>query len=153
MKYWIQILTGLTLFIFSSLVTWYEGSELLNNPWEWEHSAIFSKALDRNVLATSDIVDLDHFVYAAKFRPVYPTIMVLSLVYLLSVVGIVFFRNRSRAFSAYYSILGACLLLVALSMFPTTTSGMTMITSIVAGLGVGSIGFSLYWKAVQINKT
>ncbi|QHE61607.1 DUF4306 domain-containing protein [Rossellomorea vietnamensis] len=41
-KYWSQVGIGLLVLGFSTLVSWYEGSALLDHAWEWRYSAPFS---------------------------------------------------------------------------------------------------------------
>lgn len=43
--YAVQFGTAALLFLFSALVSWYQGSELLNVPWEWKYSAKFTKLM------------------------------------------------------------------------------------------------------------
>ncbi|WLV25364.1 YjdJ family protein [Aciduricibacillus chroicocephali] len=116
---------GVTIFIFlaSFLFSWYEGSAVLENPWEWNYSTPFSHLLHGEVNKVSDISLLDHFVYAAKFHPLYPALMLLSGVYLLVLVGRIYFRKGDRGFFVYVAVLGALLLLLSLVMFNAYTSG------------------------------
>ncbi|MEN1970062.1 YjdJ family protein [Lentibacillus sp. N15] len=75
MKYTIQYLVSLVLLVFSTLVTWYEGSAIREDPWNWKYTAFFSKMFNGEVANSSDISQLDHFIYAAKYSPIYPTLM------------------------------------------------------------------------------
>jgi len=63
------------LLLFSTVAAWYEGSAILDNPWEWKYSTPFSQMLYGEVQSDSDISQLDYFVYAAKFQPAFPVIM------------------------------------------------------------------------------
>lgn len=79
--------TASILFFLSIVVAWYEGSTILDNPWEWKYSTPFSRLLYGEVHSASDILQLDYFIYAAKFQPTYPVIMVISILYLLILIG------------------------------------------------------------------
>ena len=59
--------------IFFTVAAWYEGSTILDNPWEWKYSAIFTQLLHGEVVNQHTISQLDYFVYAAKFKPAYPS--------------------------------------------------------------------------------
>ncbi|WP_255357510.1 MULTISPECIES: DUF4306 domain-containing protein [unclassified Anoxybacillus] len=37
----IQYILAFFVFVFSTLASWYEGSEIRSNPWEWKYSAFF----------------------------------------------------------------------------------------------------------------
>ena len=60
------------LLIFSTGVALYEGSAILEDPWEWKYTAIFSQMKNGQVENVNDILPIDYFVYAAKFVPTFP---------------------------------------------------------------------------------
>jgi hypothetical protein len=60
------------LLIFSTGFAWYEGSKILDDPWEWKYTAIFFQKVNGQVKQASDILSTDHIVYAAKFLPTFP---------------------------------------------------------------------------------
>ncbi|WP_398290505.1 DUF4306 domain-containing protein [Sporosarcina sp. NCCP-2716] len=66
------------IFIFSTLASLYEGSEILNKPWDWKNTAIFSQLANGEVKNTSQVLFWDYFIYAAKFLPFYPICMLIS---------------------------------------------------------------------------
>ncbi|MDL4839489.1 DUF4306 domain-containing protein [Aquibacillus rhizosphaerae] len=78
MKYIIQYLLALIVLFLSSLAAWYEGSAIRDNPWEWNNSTFFSTLLNGEIKDTADISQLDHFIYAAKFSPIFPILIVCS---------------------------------------------------------------------------
>nr|WP_308447216.1 YjdJ family protein [Alkalihalobacterium chitinilyticum] len=80
---WIQLGIAITSLLFSTFASWYEGSAILDNPWEWEYSTPFSQLLYGEIQNANQISQLDHFVYAAKFQPTFPLIMVISGLYLI----------------------------------------------------------------------
>lgn len=110
------------LLLLSSGATWYEGSTIVEKPWEWKHTAIFSQMANGQVENLNDILPIDHFVYAAKFAPTFPLLMLISATYLIILIGYILLKNKGRRFSYFLSGLGV--LFVVLSGFisnsPTT---------------------------------
>lgn len=80
-RFVIQSSVSIALLLFSTAVAWYEGSAILDNPWEWRYSTPFTQLLYGVVNNPSDISQLDYFVYASKFQPTFPIIMILSSLY------------------------------------------------------------------------
>ena len=97
--------------LFSTAAALYEGSAILNDPWEWSYSTPFTQILYGVVNNPSDISKLDYFVYAAKFQPTFPIIMVLSSLYLLILTGYYILKQKKKTFAYYLSFLGGGLLL------------------------------------------
>ncbi|WP_026560608.1 YjdJ family protein [Bacillus sp. J37] len=93
MKYLIQYLIASMVMFFSTFAAWYEGSAIRDNPWEWEYSAYFSKLLNGEMTSSADLSQLDHFIYAAKFSPIFPSFMILSLFYMLILSGYLLFKS------------------------------------------------------------
>ncbi|MEC1259219.1 YjdJ family protein [Bacillus swezeyi] len=83
--YAVQFGTAALLFLFSAFVSWYQGSELLNVPWEWKYSAKFTKLMygADSIQNAGDISQLDFFVYAAKHTPASVVLMAVSLIYIM----------------------------------------------------------------------
>ncbi|WP_053361471.1 YjdJ family protein [Bacillus sp. FJAT-27251] len=99
--------------LFSTAVAWYEGSAILDNPWEWRYSTPFTHLFYGAVSNPSDISHLDYFVYASKFQPLFPVIMVLSSLYLLALIGYFIFKQEKKGFAYYLSFLGVGLFLLS----------------------------------------
>jgi Domain of unknown function (DUF4306) len=60
----------------STLFAWYEGSEILDLPSRWENNAIISKLMNNGEInSVSQVNQLDFFVYAIKFQPLFPILM------------------------------------------------------------------------------
>lgn len=49
-------------FLSAAIAAWYEGSSILEDPWEWEYSTPFSHWLNGEVTDPGDILFLDHFI-------------------------------------------------------------------------------------------
>jgi len=80
-KYILQLIIGIFILAVSTFIAWYEGSAIIDNSLEWKYSTPFTE------LFNIDISQLDYFVYSAKFQPLFPTIMMVCVLYILSVIG------------------------------------------------------------------
>ncbi len=108
---------ALFLLVFSSFATWYEGSNLLNRTFEWGRSTPFSNFFHGSISSQSDISQLDFFVYASKFYPLFPTIMLFSFLYLITVLGIFTIKDKRKSilfFDIYSGFLLVILVVVLL---------------------------------------
>lgn len=121
--FWSQIGIAIVIFLISTIASWYEGSSILTDPWEWEHSTPFSQWAQGGVTGPNDISDLDHFVYAAKFDPFFPILMMLSVIYLSILIGYHFFKRRLKSLAIYIVLLGVLLLLAGVTIFNFFTLG------------------------------
>ena len=122
----IQFGLAFILFLFSTLASWYEGSEILNWPSEWKYTAFFSQ-LNGEIVHASDISPLDHFIYAIKFRPTFPLLMFLSGSYLLILIGYLFLKQHHKYF-AYFLFLFSVILIVSSTFISNSpTSGAKII--------------------------
>ncbi|WP_299737018.1 YjdJ family protein [Rossellomorea sp. y25] len=120
-RYWSQVGIGLVVLGFASLVSWYEGSALLDNSWEWRYSAPFSEMIHHSVQSSYDIVALDFFVYAAKFSPLYPGMMIISASYLSILIGFRLFKQSG--FRIFLALLGVIDLSVSFIISSSPTAG------------------------------
>ena len=144
----IVLLTG------STLVAWYEGSTLLQKPWEWDYSTPISHILHGGVHSSDQISQVDYFVYAAKFQPAFPIVMVLSSVYIIFLIGYHFFKYRPKLFSYYLSLWGIIFLILNLLIHNSPTVGgqiLFYIWSLFAFLSLG-IAAILYFRSFNIGK-
>ena len=88
------------------LCSWYEGSELLDHEFEWKQSAKISNYFTE-VNEKSDINQLDFFIYAIKFRPLFPVLMSISF-YILSLY-IINWISKGKNFHLIHLIYGLIL--------------------------------------------
>ncbi|WP_270179718.1 DUF4306 domain-containing protein [Alkalihalobacillus sp. CinArs1] len=128
MVYIIQYIFSVFMVFFSGFVTWYEGSELRDKPWEWGYSAIFSKIMIGKVTVENDISGLDHFIYAAKFKPVFPLLFTISLLYLFIVIAWNLLRSNMNLLVIFHSALGGSLLVLSLLIVESPTMGLNLFT-------------------------
>lgn len=96
--YIVQFGTAAILFLFSALASWYQGSGLLNDPWEWKYSAKFTTLLygADSIKDAGDISQLDFFVYAAKHTPTTVVLMVSSFIYIIGLACWLLFKYGKR---------------------------------------------------------
>ena len=142
-KYIIQILLSVIFLAISSIASWYEGSEILEDHWEWENTAHFSHMFNGEVTNTNDISQLDYFVYSAKIKPTFPFIMIISLLYLIILIGKIVLRNYKHGFDIFLTILGCLLLLPCLFLFNSPTTGGKVFTLTFGLTGLMCLLFSL----------
>lgn len=140
------ILAMLFLLIFTFCV-WYEGSEILNQPWEWKYSTPFSE-LNTQVDDPKDISNLDYFVYAAKFRPMFPVLMMMTLLYVITLTGIRVCKGSHKKMVFLLFGMGALLLLLSGFVWSSPTIGGNFFTStfILAGMVYMLAGVWLYFQ-------
>ncbi|OOE12600.1 YjdJ family protein [Fictibacillus arsenicus] len=146
MTYIIQYGIAIFTFLFSTFSAWYEGSELRDVQWEWNHSAIISKWLNGAVTAPSDISGLDHFIYAAKFKPVFPILMAVSGLYIIILAATWLLRNQRNKLFMFLDILGLLLMLASLLTYQSPTKGLELFTMLFIVMGLLSITASAVIK-------
>jgi hypothetical protein len=148
-KYFDQlIIAGFFLLLFS-FCTWYEGSEIQDNPWEWKYSTHFSQMLNDQVLDEQDISNLDYFVYAAKFKPVFPVLMVLTSSYLIILTGYALFKRSSKKIALFLAGFGVLFLISSgiVSNSPTVGGNIFQAFFLISGM-MAIMGAALYYFRV-----
>ena len=119
------------MFLFSTFSAWYEGSELRDKTWEWNYSAIFSKWKHGTVTNASEISGFDHFIYAAKFKPLYPILMTISMLYILVLIATWLLRKHTNKLVIFFSILGLSLILASLLTYKISYNGSRIVYLVV----------------------
>lgn len=104
-----QLALSLLFFSLSLLFTLYEGSALLDDPFEWRWSTPFTSLTTDNISSSDQISNLDYLIYAAKFQPFFPSIMLMSFIYILCVTGYLVFRKEEHRIF-YYSLLAVIMM-------------------------------------------
>jgi Domain of unknown function (DUF4306) len=146
MAYIVQYALSIFVFLFSTFSSWYGGSELRDKQWEWNYSAIFSKWKNETVTSASEISGLDHFIYAAKFKPFFPILMAISLLYILILTATWFLRNHKNKLFIFFNILGLSLIAVSLLTYKSPTKGLELFTWLFFATGISSIIVSAVLK-------
>lgn len=119
----IQFGIAITSFLFSMAATWYEGSGIIDNPLEWKYSTPISQMMNDQILKKDDISQLDYFIYAAKFHPTFPLIMLITGLYLFILIGYCALTGKKKWFSFYLFSLGLGLLVLSYMTFSSPTKG------------------------------
>ncbi|HZH61603.1 MAG TPA: YjdJ family protein [Metabacillus sp.] len=141
--------------LFSTAVAWYEGSAILNNPWEWRYSTPFTQLINGEVSNQSDISQLDYFIYASKFKPAFPIIMILSSLYILILSGFYSLKQKKKWFSYYLLVLGGGLFLFSYFTFNSPTVGGRILFSlfIICGLLCVTTALSIHFQILDRIRT
>jgi hypothetical protein len=126
------------MLLFSTFSAWYEGSELRDKPWEWDYSAIFSKWGSGTVTAASDISGFDHFIYAAKFKPIFPLLMTMSILYILVLTAIWMLKIHSNKLFLFFIILGLALIASSSLTYQSPAKGFVLFTWLFIVTGLSS---------------
>ena len=131
------------LLLLSTGATWYEGSTILEKPWEWKHTALFSQMANGQVENLNDILPIDHFVYAAKFAPTFPFLMLLSATYLIILVGYILFKRKDRTFSYFLSGVGVVFLILSSFVSKSPTTGLKIFFVSFLLIGIVAVAIAL----------
>ncbi len=134
------------MFFGSTLIAFYEGSGIVDNPWEWEYSTPFSHFIGVDVRLASDISTFDYFVYAAKFHPVYPLIMVLSMIYLFIILGLIISKRKKNITALYFSLYSLIMFGLSLVLLNASTLGGKAFSYLFLTVGIVLLAFSFIVK-------
>ncbi|WP_341518960.1 YjdJ family protein [Bacillus paramobilis] len=93
----VQLGSSFMFFITSALMSWYQGSNLIDDPDEWKYSAKFTHYFKGTVSNYEDIYQIDFFIYAAKFYPTAFVVMLISLLYMLVLILYILFKRKDPA--------------------------------------------------------
>ncbi|MDR4929500.1 DUF4306 domain-containing protein [Peribacillus simplex] len=142
----LQMIIAALFFMVFTFCTWYEGSEILDRPLEWKYSTHFTKVDDDQALDANDISNFDHFVYAAKFKPLFPFFMVLAASYLIILTGYILFKRSIKKMALFLLGLGVLFLLSTGFVSNSPTVGGNIFTAffLIGGM-IAIIGAALYY--------
>ncbi|MFC2947009.1 YjdJ family protein [Virgibacillus sediminis] len=143
MKYIIQYLVAFIILIISTFAAWYEGSAIRFNSYEWRYSATFSKIFNGEVTSRADISQLDHFIYAAKFSPAFPILMVISLSYILMAGSYLWLRRNTKSLIVSHLVWSVLYLLLGVLTSNSPTVGGTYFTIVLVTIGILNFALSL----------
>ena len=139
--------------LFSTIASWYEGSAIVDNPWEWKYSTPFSQLINGPVHSSSDISQIDYLIYAVKFQPAFPVIMVISGLYLMILIGFLFLKKQYKWFTCYLSFLAGGLFFLSYFIFtsPTTGGKVLFLTLLLTGLFCTLLAVLTYFQIFNRN--
>ena len=122
-KYVLQIIVGITILALSTFIAWYEGSAIKDIPWEWKYSTPFSRLFNIEIANGHDISQLDYFVYATKYQPLFPTIMLISTYYILTVFGCYLLKYQPKWAIIFWGLMSCIILSFSIFMLNSLTIG------------------------------
>ena len=134
------------MFIGSTLIAFYEGSGIVDNPWEWAYSTPFSHFIGGGVQQASDISSFDYFVYAAKFQPAYPLMMMLSIIYLVILLGVILFKRKKSITSLYFGLFSLIMFALAFVLLNASTLGGKAFSYLFLVVGIALLAISFIVK-------
>lgn len=143
-KHIIYLIGASLVFIFSTLASWYEGGQLRDISWEWKYSAVFSTWLNGPVNEASDILAIDHFVYAAKFEPLFPLLMAASLLFIVLQLSGWLLKDRKTTHIIFLSLMAVGLLLMSAMLLNSPTIGLTLFSGFFGMSGLLTLLLILY---------
>ncbi|MGN7478769.1 YjdJ family protein [Solibacillus silvestris] len=143
-KYGLQLIVGIFILVASAFIAWYEGSALTYKTLEWGYSTPFSKLFNIEIANGHDISQLDYFVYAAKFSPLFPAIMIVSIFYIFSVIGYYLIKFKPNLAIGFWGLIGCIMILFSSFIFNAATGGGKIIWCITSGSGLISIAVALF---------
>ncbi len=111
------------VFLFSTVAAWYEGSAIMDHPSEWKNSTPITQLMYGTVNESSNILQWDFFIYAAKYQPTFPMIMTVSGLYLLIFLGYYIFKRVRKWYAYYLFLIGGALFLLSYVSFESSTVG------------------------------
>ncbi|MGG3479095.1 DUF4306 domain-containing protein [Peribacillus frigoritolerans] len=145
----LQMIIAALFFMVFTFCTWYEGSEILDRPWEWKHSTHFTHINDEQAIDAVDISNFDHFVYAAKFNPLFPLLMVLAAAYIIILSGYILFKRRIKKMALFLLGFGVLFLFSSglVSHSPTVGGNIFQAFFLIGGM-IAIMAAALYYYRV-----
>lgn len=155
LKIIIQFGLASLLLILSTGAAWYEGSTILEKPWEWKHTAIFSLMANGQIENLNDILPIDFFIYAAKFAPTFPLLMLLSATYLIILIGYILLKRKDRTFTYFLSGVGVVFLILSgfVSNSPTTGLKIFFVSFLLIGIIAVAIALLRFFKKTGLTSS
>ncbi|PLT28858.1 DUF4306 domain-containing protein [Peribacillus deserti] len=139
-RYSIQAGLACGVLLFCGLVSWYEGSALLDDPYDWKYTLFFTPLFQggmEHVEGISEISQLDYFVYAAKYKPLFPMIMLFVAFYLAILTGYKFLGKAKTAFSIFLLVLGVISSSLSIFILDSPTHGGELLSFVFICSGIG----------------
>nr|WP_161485675.1 DUF4306 domain-containing protein [Gracilibacillus phocaeensis] len=148
----LRLIVSFSFFVIFLWFALYEGSFLLMDNTEWNSSTKFTHFLYTNPNLPTDIVNVDFFIYAIKFRPVFPVISLVCLLYGLYILlrGL---ETKYQFIRKLRYLLGGLFIVAAFWMFSTLTVGTILFSTIVFIVGLGYLTGPFIKNMVYRNGT
>ena len=154
-KYVFQILVGILTLVVSTFIAWYEGSAIINNSIEWKYSTPFTNLFNKEIMNGRDISQLDYFVYAVKFQPLLPTLMMVSILYIVSVTGYYLMKSKSKWIIGFWGLTGFIMIVFSVLIFNSSTIGGSIFFWIpsISGFLYIAVAVLLWSKKLKYKRT
>lgn len=130
----IPLSASLLLLCLSTMAAFYEGSALRDDIFEWRWSTPFTMLTAERISHADQVSKLDYLVYAAKFQPFFPAIMLICLISILILASYIGIKNP-KTHAYYFSVL-ACVMASAGLMILSDHVGTKFIYSSILLSGV-----------------
>ncbi|WP_142830796.1 DUF4306 domain-containing protein [Planococcus soli] len=141
----ILFFAALIFFAVAAFFSLYEGSQLDDVSWEWQHSAVFTNWLNGEVTSADHILAVDYLVYAAKFEPLFPVIMFISGLTLFLQLAFRVFKARKTALCVLLLFFAVKLLVFSGMLMASPTDGLQLFSRIFLGSGIFIMAGCLFW--------
>lgn len=135
-KYIIQFIISGFVFIFSTIVAWYEGSGIIDHSIQWKYSTPFTKLFGVSIMDGKDILMLDYFVYSIKFQPTFPILMLLSAVYMTLIIIIYISKFNNKLSDIFFIIVVITLLFLSVFFIGASTTGGKFFFTFTLGIAI-----------------
>ncbi|WP_130859264.1 DUF4306 domain-containing protein [Gracilibacillus phocaeensis] len=147
-RLFVQLLVSFGFFVLSLLAALYEGSYLLEDKSEWQHTTPFTHLLHEHPIFPADISALDFLVYAIKFFSFFPIVCLLSGLYCFMLSLFTMLRKKMLWFRRTCTLIGLLLLISGVLLFSTITIGSLLFCSVMI-----LSGLILVWCTYLLRKT
>ncbi|MFD1032891.1 DUF4306 domain-containing protein [Metaplanococcus flavidus] len=134
-----MLIGAVSIFVFATLASWYEGGQLRDNSWVWEHTAIFSNWVNDGYTTAENLLVIDHFVYAAKFEPLFPLLMASSFLWVVFQLTFWLFKGRRAARNTILLLITIASFTLCSSLFDSPTTGFKLFSLFFGVVGLASL--------------
>lgn len=151
MKYITQLLLGGILFVVAAICALYEGSAVRDIPWEWAYTTPFSQLFGISIVTGQEISQLDYLVYAAKYQPVFPILMLISLCYSYFVLRHWVVRHYPKAGQLLTGVVSVLFIGASIALFKASTTGGILLFWLLLSMALinSALSFKFLKPAVQ----
>lgn len=135
----VLLIGAFVVFILAALISWYEGGQVRDEPGEWRYTAVFSNWANEGFTNADNLWVLDHFVYAAKFEPLFPLVMAISFYFVLFQLTFWLLRGRRTVRNAILLLIASISFLTCYALFDSPTIGFQLFAFLFGITGAFSV--------------
>ncbi|WP_404407303.1 DUF4306 domain-containing protein [Jeotgalibacillus malaysiensis] len=144
----VQLSIAITLLVIATAGTWYEGSAIRDRSFEWAYSTPVSHMIHGEILNVRQISQLDHFVYAAKFHPFLPFMMIISALYIALLITYRIVQHDLKKWMMGLGLSAAVFIIAGSTLAGSPTAGGNLFFYFFIGSGVISLTGAILCLAV-----